>query len=236
MFRRKHQRDGELSREERVRKARDCLLSEIRSEARDTAMLTGRPAFSEPVMEALGKVPREEFAGFPSAEAAYFNAPFAIGHGQTISQPYIVALMSELLDPQPDHVVLEIGTGCGYQAAVISLLVKQVYSVEVVSELAALARERLARLGFANVEVRHGDGAKGWPEHGPFNGIIVTAATPEIPQPLTEQLARGGRMIIPVGRPWIGQDLVLVQKDDRGKLSERVVLPVAFVPLTGGKS
>ena len=142
--------------------------------------------------------------------------------------------MTELLDTKPEHVVLEVGTGSGYQAAVLSWLVRRVYSIEVVPELAAEAKERLARLGYANVEVRHGDGAQGWPEHAPFDGIIVTAAAPTVPAPLVEQLGRGGRMIIPVGGAWMGQSLVLIEKDENGKVRERTVLPVAFVPLTGG--
>ncbi len=235
MFRRKRKRDDGASIEERTRWVREDLMREIQMEARETASLTGRPAFSDRVMEALGKTPRESFAGFSSAESAYINAPYTIGHGQTISQPYIVALMTELLDTGPDHVILEVGTGSGYQAAVLSWLVRRVYSIEVVPDLAAEAKERLARLGYANVEVRHGDGAEGWPEHAPFDGIIVTAAAPKVPDPLVEQLKRGGRMIIPVGHPWMGQNLLLIEKDKTGKVRERNVLPVAFVPLTGGR-
>jgi len=235
MFRRKRKGDDGASSEERTQWVREDLMREIQIEARETASLTGRPAFSDRVMQALGKTPREDFAGFSSVEGAYINAPYAIGHGQTISQPYIVALMTELLDTQSDHVILEVGTGSGYQAAVLSRLVRRVYSIEVVPELAAEAKERLARLGYANVEVRHGDGAEGWPEHAPFDGIIVTAAAPEVPAPLVEQLKRGGRMIIPVGHPWMGQNLMLIEKDETGKVRERNVLPVAFVPLTGGR-
>ncbi len=234
MFRRKSEQDNGASVEERTRRVRENLLRELQLEARETASMTGRPAFSDRVMEALGKTPREDFAGFYSVEGAYINAPYTIGHGQTISQPYIVALMTELLDTKAEHVILEVGTGSGYQAAVLSWLVRQVYSIEVVPELAAEAKERLGRLGYANVDVRHGDGAEGWPEHAPFDGIIVTAAAPEVPAPLVEQLTRGGRMIIPVGHPWMGQNLMLIEKDENGKVRERNVLPVAFVPLTGG--
>jgi protein-L-isoaspartate(D-aspartate) O-methyltransferase len=156
-----------------------------------------------------------------------------IGHGQTISQPYIVALMTDLLKPQTGDVVLEVGTGSGYQAAVLSLLVKQVYSIEIVETLAREATARLRRLGYENIEVRGGDGYRGWREHAPFDSIIVTAAAPAIPPPLLEQLKAGGRMVIPVGAPYCRQVLTVVDKDDRGEVTVKELLPVAFVPLTG---
>src|SRR5262249_48281470 len=152
------------------------------------------------VMRALGSVPREEFVPEHLCRHAYANEPLPIGAGQTISQPYIVALMTDLLDPTPGDVVLDVGTGSGYQAAVLSLLVRQVHGVEVLSSLAEAAIGRLRRLGYSNVEVRIGDGNSGLPEHAPFDGIIVAATAPSVPPPLVEQLRPGGRMIIPIGR------------------------------------
>ena len=156
-----------------------------------------------------------------------------IGYGQTISQPYIVALMTDLLNPEPGHVILEVGTGSGYQAAILSLLVKQVYSTDIVEPLATEARERLQRLGYANVEVRAGDGYHGWVEHAPFDGIVVTAAAPSIPGPLIDQLRPGGRLVIPVGLPYQFQELMLVEKSEDNKVHTKDILGVAFVPLTG---
>jgi protein-L-isoaspartate(D-aspartate) O-methyltransferase len=210
---------------------RAALLREIEEEMRLTAHLTGRKALAPAVRAAMEAVQREEFVAADDKPFAYLNRPLGIGHGQTISQPFIVALMTELIDPKPEHVVLEVGTGSGYQAAVLATIVKAVYSVEVVPALAETARERLRRLGYANVEVRHGDGHAGWPEHGPFDGIVVTAAAPEIPPPLVAQLKRGGRMVIPVGRPYHEQALLVVTKSAEGEVAEERVLPVAFVPL-----
>ena len=221
---------------DRSRSARRRLLEEIAREARETGAWTGRPAFAQRVMGAIAAVPREEFAAFGPTEAAYVNAPYAIGYGQTISQPYIVALMTDFLDPAANHVVLEIGTGSGYQAAVLSLLVRRVYSIEIVAPLAAAAGARLARLGYDNVEVRQGDGARGWPEHAPYDGIIVTAAAPEVPPALVAQLRPGGRMVIPLGYPGESQMLVLVTRDVDGRVTQRDLLAVAFVPLTGEPS
>jgi protein-L-isoaspartate(D-aspartate) O-methyltransferase len=184
-------------------------------------------------MAAMASVPRHEFVP-PGEEAyAYINNALPIGHGQTISQPYIVALMTDLLDAQPDHSVLEIGTGSGYQAAILSQLVRQVYSIEVIPELAAEARERLRRLGYSNVDVKAGDGNAGWPEHAPFDGIIVTAAAAKIPAALLAQLRNGGRLVMPVGRSG-SQELVLIEKSAAGAVAERGILPVAFVPLVAG--
>lgn len=205
------------------------LLAEIEAEA---FAVSGR-AIDRLVLDALAAVPREEFVPRGEEPCAYANMPLPIGYGQTISQPFIVAFMTDLLQPAPDDVVLEVGTGSGYQAAVLAQLVEQVYSIEIVEELAAEARERLARLGVGNVVVRWGDGNCGWPEHAPYDGIIVTAAAPEIPQPLIDQLAAGGRMVIPVGSYLGGQDLVFVEKSEQGEISRQQVLPVAFVPLTG---
>ncbi|MGB5541145.1 MAG: protein-L-isoaspartate(D-aspartate) O-methyltransferase, partial [Gammaproteobacteria bacterium] len=165
---------------------------------------------------------------------AYDNRPLSIGYGQTISQPYIVALMTDLLDVGPDATVLEVGTGSGYQAAVLSGLVASVYTIEIVPQLGERAQGVLARLGYDNVEVRIGDGYYGWEEHAPFDAIIVTAAASHVPPPLVRQLKPGGRMIIPVGSRFMVQELLLVEKTAAGEVSTRQILPVAFVPLTGG--
>jgi protein-L-isoaspartate(D-aspartate) O-methyltransferase len=208
------------------------MLAEIDREMRETAMWLGKDRLDPRVRAAVGRVPRQAFVPAAAAAAAYQNTPLKIGHGQTISQPYIVAAMTDMLRPEPHHVVLEVGTGCGYQAAVLSLLVRQVFSIEVIPELAAAAAERLERLGYHNVEMRHGDGYAGWPDQAPFDGIIVTAAAKRIPPPLIEQLRPGGRLVVPVGRRWATQDLTLVEKSDAGQVTERRMLPVAFVPLT----
>ena len=184
------------------------------------------------VLRAISKVPRHLFVPEEVRSQAYQNIPLSIGHGQTISQPYIVALMTDLLDAEPEHVVLEVGTGSGYQAALLSGLVRRVYTVEIVEPLAALASERLEALGYANVTVRHGDGYAGWPEHAPFDRIIVTAGANHIPRPLIDQLKTGGRMVIPVGKSPNRLNLTLVEKLKSGRLRTRKILPVAFVPLT----
>jgi protein-L-isoaspartate(D-aspartate) O-methyltransferase len=209
------------------------MLAEIADDAAATAEYTGRAAFSPRVMAAMATVPRHEFVPADEERYAYVNNALPIGHGQTISQPYIVALMTDLLDPQPDDVVLEVGTGSGYQAAVLSGLVRHVYSIEVIPELAEEARERLRRLGCDNVSVKTGDGSQGWTEHAPFDGIIVTAAAAAVPDELVAQLRNGARMVIPVG--WQQrQDLILIEKSDDGAIRQRSLLPVAFVPLVGG--
>src|SRR5262245_10175617 len=208
------------------------MIEEIANDAAATAEYTGRAAFSPRVMAAMAKVPRHEFVPPSEERYAYVNNALPIGHGQTISQPYIVALMTDLLDPQPHHVGLEIGTGSGYQAAVLSELVQWVYSIEVIPELADAARERLQRLGYRNVSVSTGDGNEGWLEHAPFDGIIVTAAARIVPDALVTQLRNGGRMAIPTGPPQ-RQDLILIEKSEDGAIRERSLLPVAFVPLVG---
>jgi protein-L-isoaspartate(D-aspartate) O-methyltransferase len=208
-----------------------AMIQEIEEEARATATYTGRPAFARRVMAAMAKVKREAFVSASQQGVAYVNGPLPIGYGQTISQPYIVALMTDLINPEPDHVVLEIGTGSGYQAAILAELVRAVYSIEVVPELADEAAQRLQRLGYGNVHVRSGDGNAGWPEHAPYDGILVTAAGPKVPPALVEQLKPGGRMVIPVGSWPHGQELTIVDKDETGKVRERGILPVAFVPL-----
>jgi protein-L-isoaspartate(D-aspartate) O-methyltransferase len=213
-------------------RARSGMVSAIIQDARMTASETGRPAFDRKVMDAMRTVPRHLFVPENLRNAAYANRPLPIGHGQTISQPYIVALMTDLLRVDKDDVVLEVGTGSGYQAAVLSPLVKQVHTVEIVAPLAQQATARLKALGYRNVTVRHADGYNGWKEAAPYDAIIVTAAATHIPPPLIQQLKPGGRMIIPVGGPFATQSLMLVEKTAAGKVRTRQVLPVVFVPLT----
>ncbi|HME19800.1 MAG TPA: protein-L-isoaspartate(D-aspartate) O-methyltransferase [Acetobacteraceae bacterium] len=213
--------------------ARAELLDEIALEMRETARWTGRAELSPRVAAALAKVRREAFVAPGSGRVAYDNRPLPIGHGQTISQPFVVALMTELLDLRPDDIVLEVGTGSGYQAAVLAELAGKVFSIEVIPELAAGAAAALAAQGYDTVELRTDDGGFGWPERAPFDAIIVTAAAPEIPPALLEQLRPGGRMVIPVGPRHGDQELLLITKDAAGTVTRRVVLSVAFVPLTG---
>lgn len=208
------------------------MVDAIRAEVTYTRRLLHRDTLSEPVAAAMMAVPRHEFVPPDLRDYAYANEPLPIGNGQTISQPYIVAIMTELLEPRPEHVVLEAGTGSGYQAAVLSRLVTTVYSVETIAALADAAAQRLQRLGYDNVVVRTGDAYFGWPEHAPYDAIIVTAAAPMIPPPLIAQLKPGGRLVIPLGSKF-GQDLVLLRKHKDGKITTDVLLPVAFVPLTG---
>jgi len=181
------------------------------------------------VLEAMRSVPRHRFAPDHDPELAYSDRPLPIGHNQTISQPYIVARMTELVRPDPSDRVLEIGTGSGYQAAVLGEIVDSVYTIEILPELAATATTRLRRLGYDNVVVRNADGFKGWPRRAPFDAIVVTAAPEEIPPPLLEQLAEGGRMIIPVGSTGRTQQLTLVTKKN-GEISKQTLAPVRFVP------
>jgi protein-L-isoaspartate(D-aspartate) O-methyltransferase len=183
------------------------------------------------VLQAMAAVPRHEFVPESQRHWAYDDGPLPIGHGQTISQPYIVAFMTEQLKPQPTHHVLEIGTGSGYQAAVLAQLVRTVYSIEIIEPLAARAVADLQRLGYANVFVRSGDGYQGWPEQAPFDSVIVTCAPEHIPQPLVHQLKDGGRMLIPVG-PSQDQKLYVLEKQ-HGMVTQCAVLPVRFVPMTG---
>ena len=213
--------------------ARKAMVAEIAVMARETASYTGRPRFSTQVESALLRVPRHRFVPEPERSHAYENRPLAIGQGQTISQPYIVALSTDLLDLEPAHRVLEVGTGSGYQAAILAGLARQVFTIEIVEPLGRVAAALLKELGYDNVEARIGDGYRGWPDEAPFDRILVTAAAPEIPRPLVEQLAPGGRMVIPVGSGWLGQELVVVDKRPDGTLARRTVLPVRFVPLTG---
>ncbi len=213
---------------------RTRLLKEIQDEARQTRKWTGRAAFSDRVMKAIAGVPRDQFMSPDEVAFSYVNRPYSIGHGQTISQPYIVALMSDLLDIQPDHRILEVGTGCGYQTAVLASLAGRVYSLEIIPQLADGAARRLERLGFANVSLQVGDGGQGWADAAPFDGIMVTAAAPQMPACLPEQLAPGGRLVIPIGKAGGEQRLMLGVKDESGRLDIKPVLPVAFVPLVEG--
>lgn len=195
--------------------------------------LWGRQAVKDArVLDAMGRVLRHEFVPRELREQAYSDRPLPIGYGQTISQPYIVASMTELLAPKAAHTALEIGAGSGYQAAVLAELVKKVYTIEIVPELGSRAEETLKRLKYGNTEVKTGDGYHGWPEHAPFDLIIVTAAAGHIPPPLVEQLKPGGRMVIPVGPPMQVQQLMLLEKDKDGNVRQRSVMPVRFVPLT----
>ncbi|MGD8629159.1 MAG: protein-L-isoaspartate(D-aspartate) O-methyltransferase [Gammaproteobacteria bacterium] len=207
------------------------MLQDIETEARYTRELIGREAFAPRVMQAMAEVPREKFVPPNMQGAAFENGPLPIGHGQTISQPYIVALMTDLLEPAADHRILEIGTGCGYQTAILSRLCARVYTVEVVRELGAAAAARLQLLGYRNIEFLVGNGYAGWPDHAPYDGIIVTAAASHVPPALVEQLEHGGRLVIPVGEPYGYQNLMLLEKDAQGVVSTRTILGVAFVPL-----
>ena len=212
--------------------ARARMVAEIAAMARETGAETGRPRFGEAVMAAMGKVPRHRFVPFLQDIFAYDNRPLPIGEGQTISQPYIVALMTDLLDPKSTDTVLEVGTGSGYQAAVLAELVAKVYTIEIVESLGLRARQVLGELHYRNVEVRVGDGYGGWPAAAPFDAIIVTAAPAAVPQPLVDQLKPGGRMVIPVGGPSDVQQLLLVEKQPDGRTTTTRTLPVRFVPLT----
>jgi len=186
---------------------------------------------SPQVLTAMGTVPRHLLIPERVRPFAYADRPLPIGHGQTISQPYIVALMTELLRPDPKDVVLEVGTGSGYQAAVLSLLVGQVYTIEIVEDLARRAAADLARLGYANVTVRAGDGYKGWPRHAPFDGIVVTAAPKEVPPPLIAQLKPGGRLVMPLEDASGHQSLIVLEKDRSGRMVKQSIIAVRFVPL-----
>jgi len=193
----------------------------------------GQRTLDPRVMSVMGKVPRHQFVSKDLESEAYENRPLPIGHGQTISQPYIVALMTDLLHTKPGDRVLEVGTGSGYQAAVLSELVREVYTIEIIEPLAKQAAQRLAQLGYRNAEVKVADGYYGWPEHAPFDSIVVTAAASHVPPPLVKQLKPGGRIVIPVGASFLTQSLMLIEKQADGSVTTRQILPVAFVPLTG---
>lgn len=210
------------------------LVGEVTALAADTGMETGRAKFDPRVLEALAKVRRHRFVPADQEKYAYRNRPLPIGYGQTISQPYIVALMTDLLDVEPGRRVLEIGTGSGYQAAILAEMGAEVYTIEIVEPLGARAEATLAAEGYRGVKVRVGDGYYGWKAHAPFDAIIVTAAASHVPPPLVQQLKPGGRMVIPVGAQFLTQHLQLVEKAADGSVVSKQILPVRFVPLTGG--
>ncbi len=217
--------------DEKMRKARNQMVKEIEMDVMATSIRIGRRQLNDKVMQVMAEIPRHEFVPADERYAAYLNRPLPIGYGQTISQPYIVALMTDLLAISEDARVLEVGSG--YQAAILSRLVREVHSIEIISELAKECRERINRLGYSNVTIHEGDGYYGLESEAPFDAIVVTAATAYIPPPLVQQLKPGGRMVIPVGGQFAVQYLMLVEKDDRGEITTRQVLPVRFVPLTG---
>ncbi|MBT5108382.1 MAG: protein-L-isoaspartate(D-aspartate) O-methyltransferase [Rhodospirillaceae bacterium] len=214
-------------------KSRDRLIAQIERDVRDTRNFLGKDQLDPRVIEALRRTPRHEFVEDARQRAdAYENRPLPIGHGQTISQPYIVAIMTDMLQLTPESTVLEIGTGCGYQTAILAQLAARVYSVEIVAALAKSAKARLARLGYRNVRVMQGDGRMGWAPEAPYDAIIATAAARETPVGLRDQVRPGGRMVIPLGAPHMAQSLVRLDKDEDGHWSEHCHLPVAFVPMT----
>ncbi len=209
------------------------MILEIEADVAATRRYTGRARLAPKVLDALRNVPRHEFVPEDLRDRAYDNRPQPIGNDQTISQPYIVALMTDLLEINDDDVILEIGTGSGYQAAVLAELARHVYTIEIIEPLGRSAAARLERLGFDNLDVRIGDGYQGWPEKAPFDGIIVTAAADEIPPPLIEQLKPGGRLVAPVVSGPLAEQLTLLTKGEDGEIRTREILPVRFVPLTG---
>ena len=221
--------------QDRYAAPRKAMVETIVALTRETAAETGRASLDSRVLTAMNKVPRHRFVPVDQEPNAYANRPLPIGNGQTISQPFIVALMTDMLGLKATDRVLEIGTGCGYQAAVLAELAREVYTIEIVAPLAREAAARFAELGYRNVNARSGDGYRGWPAHAPFDAIIVTAAAPEVPPALIEQLKPGGKLVIPVGAQWSGQELRIIEKDQHGKTTTRNALAVRFVPLTREK-
>ncbi len=219
----------------RAAEERARMVAEVDAMYAETRRETGFASMSPAVRAALAKVERHRLVPEDQVSYAYRNHPLPIGSGQTISQPYIVAISTDLIAPKPGDVVLEVGTGSGYQAAVLAEIVARVYSIEIVDNLARRAEERLAALGYRNIDIRVGDGYLGWPEKAPFDGIVVTAAAPRVPRALVEQLKPGGRMAIPVGETGDIQYLLLITKRADGAVDERRVLPVRFVPLVPGE-
>jgi protein-L-isoaspartate(D-aspartate) O-methyltransferase len=211
---------------------RQSMIADIAAQAIYASAQIGKAAFAGRVMRVMEKVPRHAFVPIELQRYAYANSPLPIGFDKTISQPFIVALMTDLLDIQPDDTVLEIGTGLGYQAAIAASLARKVYSIEVIEELSLQAKQRLRRLGLVNIELRIGNGCHGWAEHAPFDKVIVTAAPELIPPPLIDQLKPGGKMVIPAGAS-DGQQLILVEKDGQGKVAIKEILPVRFSQLEG---
>lgn len=211
------------------------MVVEVEAMYAETRSRTGLPSMSPRVRAALGKVERHRLVPAEQRALAYRNHPLPIGSGQTISQPYIVALSTDLIAPHPQHVVLEVGTGSGYQAAVLAETVGRVFSIEIIESLGKEAAERLRELGYGNIEVKIGDGYQGWPEKGPFDAIVVTAAAPRVPEALVAQLKPGGKMVIPVGASGETQELLLLVKTAQGAVQQKNILPVRFVPLVPGK-
>ena len=214
-------------------KARKEMVNVIQRDVEATRGYLGKEKLGENVIDAMGSVQRHAFVPLLGRIYAYENRPLSIGYGQTISQPYIVAIMTDLLDLKSSDRVLEIGTGSGYQAAVLAEIVKEVYTIEVIRELGISATKRLKKLGYKNIKTRIGDGYYGWKAHAPYDAIIVTAAAGNIPPPLFKQLKPGGKMIIPVKSFSQVQHLILISKDESGAMTTRQILPVRFVPLTG---
>ena len=212
---------------------RERMIRAIEGDVRATSRKLGKTQLNKSVMKAMATVPRHEFVPRRLRHAAYENRPLPIGYGQTISQPYIVALMTDLLDVDGDDIVLEVGTGSGYQAAILAQLVNKIYTIEIIKDLGEQAKERLANLAYQNIAVHIGDGYYGLEQLGPFDGIIVTAAANHVPPPLIKQLRPGGKMVIPVGGAFMTQQLLLLEKRQDGKILTKQVLPVIFVPLTG---
>lgn len=209
---------------------RSNMVQEILEDVKWTSKHTGKKEFDSKVIIAMEKVPRHQFVPENIKSHAYENRPLPIGYGQTISQPYIVALMTDLLELKPGDRALEIGTGSGYQAAVLSELIKEVYTIEIIPQLGKQAHDRLKKLGYKNIQTKIGDGYYGWKEKGPFDAIVVTAAATHIPPDLLKQLKPGGKLVIPLGAPFSTQQLILVKKDQKGNYKTRQILPVQFVP------
>jgi protein-L-isoaspartate(D-aspartate) O-methyltransferase len=223
-----------VAQDDRFADDRARMIQTIEAHARSATDALGRGYVDPRVLAVMDKVPRQEFVPDRYRDDAYDDRPLSIGHGQTISQPFIVALMTDMLEIGPDDIVLEIGTGSGYQAAVLARLVGDVHTIEIVPELAESAKERLERLGYDNVHTYTGDGYYGRLDAAPFDAIMVTAAAHQVPPPLIQQLKPGGRMVIPVGSGFALQHLMLVEKDEDGQVRTRQTLPVRFVPLTRG--
>lgn len=232
-FLKPHAPDEAPNEEDRHVMQRRHMVEEISAMAHDVYGYD-KTHISRKVLAVMEKVPRHRFVPEQESYAAYFNHPLPIGYGQTISQPFIVALMTELLALGKQDRVLEVGTGSGYQAAILAEMAGEIYCMEIVEPLATRAKKLLSDLGYSNVQVKNGDGYMGWPEHAPFDAIIVTAAASHVPQPLLDQIKPGGRMVIPVGDYGAAQELLLIMKSKDGELHHKNVLPVSFVPLTGG--
>jgi len=219
--------------DQQFQKQRQQLIADIKDTVRETSLYLDKEALDPRVLDAINRVPRHQFVSPQTLADAYANRPLPIAYGQTISQPYIVAIMSDLIKPKAQHKVLEIGTGSGYQAAILAQLVKQVYSIEIIAPLGQQAARRFKQLQYDNIETKIADGYYGWAEHAPFDAIVVTAAASHIPNPLIQQLKPGGHMIIPIGSRFLVQHLLLITKNNDGSIQTRQILPVRFVPLTG---